>query len=472
MSNEQGPKPVSHTKKHVARLERERQQTRLILYLFSGLLAAVILLLAYGYLDIHYFQLSKPVATVGGVEISAKEFESRVRIQRTQLLSSYQQNMQYQQILGVDMSQQLQQIQYYLQTPGVIGQSVLDQMINEEIVRQEAAKMGITVSAEELEEAIQADFGYFPNGTLTPTATLPQLATPEIPAEAFNVVTRTPAATTTLEGTATTSVDATSETVGTLESTATLAPTATATLEPTATFTAGPTSTALPTATPYTIEGYQSQYATTVAGFTKFGMTDEGYREFVEIRLLQEKLKDAVIGDIESTQQQVWARHILVGDQSLAVTIIERLNAGEDFGELAKEYSTDTGSGVNGGDLGWFGPGDMVPEFETAAFALEKPGDITQTPVASQFGFHVIQLIAKQERPMSPDEISQTRDEKYNTWLSTTRATYTVVIDEAFWQQREPQDPNFITLATESAGTAFAEQTAAAKGTDTPTPAP
>src|SRR5690349_16877274 len=192
MPNEQGPKPVIHTKKHVARLERERQQTRLILYLFSGLLAAVVLLLLYGYLDIHYFQLNKPVATVGGVEISAADFESRVRIQRTQLLSSYQQNVQYQQILGVDTSQQLQQIQYYLDTPGVIGQSVIDQMVNEEVVRQEAAKMGISVSAEELEAAIQADFGYYPNGTPTPTATLPQAATPEVPAEAFTVVTKTP----------------------------------------------------------------------------------------------------------------------------------------------------------------------------------------------------------------------------------------------------------------------------------------
>ena len=71
---------------------------------------------------------------------------------------------------------------------------------------------------------------------------------------------------------------------------------------------------------------------------------------------------------------------------------------------LAQEFSQDTGSAVNGGDLGWFGTGAMVPEFETAAFALEKTGDYTTTPVQSQFGYHIIQLIAKQERPLSADQ--------------------------------------------------------------------
>lgn len=464
MPNEQGPKPVIHTKKHVARLERERQQTRLILYIFGGLLTAVILLLVYGFVDVNYLQLNKPVATVGDVEISAGDFESRVRIQRTQLLDNYSQYVQFQQFM--DVTQQLQEIQYYLTTPGVIGQGVLNQMINEEVVRQEAAKMGISVSAEELEEAIQSDFGYYPNGTLTPTITPTLFPT--------TVATETPLATATLaaELTLTPSVDATNETAGTLEPTVTLEPTltATATLEPTFTPTTGPTSTATPTSTPYTLEGYEKQYATTVAGFSKFNMTEEGYRKFIEIRLLQEKIKEAVVTDVTGTQPEVHARHILVGDQALAVSIIDRLKAGEDFAELAKEYSTDTGSGVNGGDLGWFGPGDMVAEFETAAFALEKPNDFTLTPVQSEFGYHIIQLLEKRERPMTAEEESAARDTKYNEWLAAARETYTVVINEEFWKTREPQDPNFITQATEVAETSAAFETEQAEATATSTP--
>jgi peptidyl-prolyl cis-trans isomerase C len=80
--------------------------------------------------------------------------------------------------------------------------------------------------------------------------------------------------------------------------------------------------------------------------------------------------------------------HILVEKQTQALKILEELKAGADFGGLAKKYSTCP-SGKRGGDLGQFGRGQMVREFEQAAFAL-KPGQVTEQPVKTQFGYHII----------------------------------------------------------------------------------
>jgi peptidyl-prolyl cis-trans isomerase C len=86
--------------------------------------------------------------------------------------------------------------------------------------------------------------------------------------------------------------------------------------------------------------------------------------------------------------QQVHARHILVTEESQILALAERARAGEDFAALARAHSIDPGSGPLGGDLGWFGRGQMVPEFEAVAFS----GVIgtVQGPVRSQFGWHLI----------------------------------------------------------------------------------
>jgi peptidyl-prolyl cis-trans isomerase C len=96
-------------------------------------------------------------------------------------------------------------------------------------------------------------------------------------------------------------------------------------------------------------------------------------------------------------EDEVQARHILVGSEEEAKKIGERVKAGEDFAQLAKENSGDAGSKEQGGMLGFFGKGQMVPQFEEAAFALKK-GEISP-PVQSQFGWHIIKVEDRRQKP-------------------------------------------------------------------------
>ena len=96
---------------------------------------------------------------------------------------------------------------------------------------------------------------------------------------------------------------------------------------------------------------------------------------------------DIFVAD-EQSRHEVRARHILVKENAEAEAVIAELQGGADFAELAKKRSTGP-SGPNGGDLGYFPRGAMVPAFENAAFALEA-GSFTQTPVQTQFGWHII----------------------------------------------------------------------------------
>ncbi|WCK55247.1 peptidylprolyl isomerase [Aneurinibacillus sp. Ricciae_BoGa-3] len=132
------------------------------------------------------------------------------------------------------------------------------------------------------------------------------------------------------------------------------------------------------------------------------GIKDETeLKQKIRENLLQLKAatKDAKVSDAdvkklyEQNKVQVRASHILVKDLKTANDIEAKLNQGQDFATLAKQYSTDTSSAANGGDLGFFGKGLMTPEFEKAAFSL--PVGKISAPVKTQFGYHIIKVTQK-----------------------------------------------------------------------------
>ena len=137
-------------------------------------------------------------------------------------------------------------------------------------------------------------------------------------------------------------------------------------------------------------------------------ISDAVAREITEASI--EKAYQAYVADTTS-REQVTASHILVETEDAAKAVIKELAAGADFATLAKAKSTGP-SGPNGGVLGSFGRGQMVPAFETAAFALAD-GAISSTPVQTQFGWHVIKVDTKTVAP------APSLDEMRNQLLQT-----------------------------------------------------
>jgi len=424
MAKQNSPKNIS--KKHIARLERERRQIGLIRGIAIAGILIVVGLLAYGYLRLNVFALREPVAKVNGVTITTGEWQERVRFQRSQMLNMYNQYLSYQQF-GMDVTQQLQQIQGTLDAPEILGQQVLDQMTDEILIRQEAEKRGISVSKEEVDAYFKETFGFLPDGTATPTITPTEFAFPTLSSEQLTIFPST--------STPTEAPTSTATPTGTPDAATT--PTATATTAP-------PTPTAvpeLPTASPtaYTLEGFEKDYDEMVKSFADNSVSEKTVRSIYEADLLRKKLTDDITKDIPKVEEQVWARHILLETEEEANAVYERLQKGEDFAEVAREVSKDTGSGASGGDLGWQPRSFYVTEFGDAAFTQEI-GEIGK-PVKTDFGYHIIQVIARQELPLSDSQYQQKKETEFNNWLTAAKEEATIETFE-IWKERVPMEPS------------------------------
>lgn len=129
----------------------------------------------------------------------------------------------------------------------------------------------------------------------------------------------------------------------------------------------------------------------------------------IKAQVTDEALKKRYEASIKdhSAKEEVRARHILLDSEDKAKAVIADLKKGGDFAGLAKARSTDP-AGAQGGDLGFFSAEQMVPEFSEAAFKL-KPGEITQVPVKSSFGWHVIKV--EERRTAAPPSFEDSREE-------------------------------------------------------------
>jgi parvulin-like peptidyl-prolyl isomerase len=364
--------PKRLTKKQIAKSARVRRRERNTIIGLTLVAVLVVGVLIYGAVHEYVVKPNSPIATVDGVPISTRLYQKYWRYMHANTsatLQQYQAELDQLNAKSEKSDTDTILIQYYQQMVQQLknqlmglDMAVLDSMIDDELVRQEARKEGITVTPEEVQAEIEKAFGFERNPpTPTPTAVVTETAT------------------------------------------------------------ATETATPAPTPTVMTEAQFQSAY-TRQRDYVQqqFGFTEQEFRALFEVQLLRDKLQAVLAERVPTTEEQVHARHILVETEEEAKKVIERLKAGEDFAALAKELSKDDSNKDKGGDLGWFGRGVMVTEFENAAFALE-PGKISDL-VKTDYGYHIIQVLEKDaNHPLDEATLSQRKSNALKDWLSTQR---------------------------------------------------
>lgn len=451
----------------LSKKRREQRNQRLVLTLVGGALGLVVLALVIGVLYEQVWIPSRPLAQVGDMTLTRREYWQE---QRYKLAQEAIQNTRLQAlfIANPDILDQLagRNFQVNAQVELMRTQDVNEQNVNEwvdaQLIQQGAADMGIQVSGDDVNQQIVFDLGstFLPAVPVTPTTTL----TPTATVEAEGALTDEPD-----EPDETDETSAIDETA-TATATATSSPTRTATpggptLTPTVTNTSAPTDTPRPTPVasvaneqvPQIVDAIYRQFETEVrlagqepqlsrADFE--GALQRQYRN----QLLRDRVQAQLLPEAEFTAttepDRIQVRHILLqvevpedADEATidaafaerrpeAAAIVEQLRAGADFAQLAAEVSEDPGSRDNGGDVGYFNAEGVAdtgatydPQFVAGAFALE--GDEISNPVRTQFGWHILQVTDRQV-PDPDTQLATARTEAFNAWLEEQRAKQTV----------------------------------------------
>ena len=414
----------------VGRVEREQRYNRMIRITTFSVVGLVLLVTIIGIVYNTLVIPNRTIVTVEGQEILVGDFQQRVKLERGELVSLYNRYLndyqtyqqfaqtmtdpaQQQQILGYlqQIQSTLQQIEFQLGPENLenFGTQTMNQMIDEIFIVQEAESRGITVTDEEVDQVFQGQFGYYPEGFPTPEPTIPALPTSTLSPTQLALVSPTPEPTQ--------AEDQAEEATP-----------------------AAPVDQALPTSV--TEEEFEANKEPFMDELRSYGYTEEEYKEFIRVQLYRQKLNaDIEAGITPPTQEQVWARHILVEDLETAEDIRQQLDEGGDFGELAREFSFD-GSAASGGDLGWFPRGRMVEPFEEAAFGAEV-GEVVG-PVESQFGYHIIQVLGKEERPAPASQLNNLVFTALTELLNQYKEEANIEFAQEDWVKYTPSEPDVL----------------------------
>ncbi len=414
-----------------SRAEREAEIQRYVI-LGTIITVGVIVLILLAAIVVEFFITpNQPVARVNEQTITVADFETRVRMQRALLNQQINGYLSLIEIQGLDPNQFVGQepLRTWLsqvQIPDQLGNSVINTMVDDLLMRQEAAELGITVSQEDIDRQIEGFFefnaetaGQPPTETPTPTITPTPFVSPTPSPEP--TITPTPA-------------EATEEATEAVEATPTWTPIPTSTTEPTRT-------------AEEQIQQFNQDRDTYFANLRRTArISDDDIRRYFETLAIREALRDEVTPEITSDALHASVRHILVSTQEEAEDLLAALAANESFAALAQAASTDTGSGAQGGELGWAPITDYVLPFAEAVAAAEI-GEVVG-PVESEFGFHIIQVHARENREITESQVENAKNRRFENYLEELRESEDADF-EIFpnWVDHIPSEPVFIRAA-------------------------
>ncbi len=470
---------LERRRQYKSRHEREMMWQRRAIIAAVALVTVVVLILGYAIFFEQIIHPRQAVFTINGHKVSTSDFEERVRFTRWQTASEIRQLYN---LSGgnIDLIQQYASQQLsYLQSPILMGSQVRDQMEEDVIVEQGAKKMGIKIdkNGPEVDKQVDTFMGQLaglsaPSAetatpTLTPTITLTPLvsSTPSsTPSE-----TPIPSETPTLTPSATFTPPAITYTPSaTLIPSATPVPTETATPGPSPTATLSPTPTESPTPTA-TLDATQIMGTIDASAkdfYAEANKTVDVGKSAIRDIFYYQAIRDAVQAelnkDIAPDELQVNARHMLfafdpTNPQSTTPPTDEQkadakaradaallaLQNGEPFADLAQAVSNDTGSATQGGELGWASPDGYVAAFKDAVLN-STIGEIVG-PIETEYGYHIIQVEAREVRTLTPSELSTKQQKAFDDWLQALKDA--AKIDErSDWMDRIPEDPSYNSL--------------------------
>lgn len=419
-----------------SRAEREHQETRLVIIATIATVALVVLVLIGAFVINGLIRPNEAVAQYNGENISAAQFQQRARIERAFLITRLNDTLNdYVDLTGGDVNEIANTILSQepfatwwneLNVPDQLGIRILEDLVNERIIRAEANTRGLTVTDADIDAKINEIIGYDPEAIAAIGAEPTQ--TPEPSATPTPFVTPTPSPTP--EPTATPTAEPTVEG----------AATATPTLEVTAQATATESPTLSATEVQGRFENERTEFLNDIKRLA--GVGDAELRTYFTYLALRDKLAESLD---TAGGKTIYAdtRHILVATEEEAQDILAALEAGESFAELARAKSIDTGSGAQGGELGETNILNYVEPFANAIRDAEVGAIVG--PVESEFGFHIIQVRSKEEREPEQAELGLNRERILSAWVEEQREAqadkFTTFNN---WVDFNPETPRFV----------------------------